>query len=210
MIEYFYFKDFIRAINSSIIFQLNADSIGINVQNFLGEDATATDIDINAVYFEKLNTWLGQILQRDCPYLDLEIVDHPLHGICISYCPLDLNAGKSIPTDDQLIHFADMIEMQVDISAATVKHKATLPKLIQEMPNLKLVVLPEWAGLGGVRFIPIGWQNLNTDYAKSELNKLNIAIVDALRMTDSAFSMGEGADGLVCIRYLKMNIFFAL
>lgn len=56
-------------------------------------------------------------------------------------------------------------------------------------------------GLGGVRYAPEGWEQLLTDQVKEELNNLNIALVDTLRSTDSAFSLGEGADGLMCVRF---------
>lgn len=55
--------------------------------------------------------------------------------------------------------------------------------------------------MGGVRYAPEGWEQLLTDQAKNELNNLNIALVEALRTTDSAFSLGEGTDGLMCIRF---------
>lgn len=55
-------------------------------------------------------------------------------------------------------------------------------------------------GLGGVRYAPEGWEALLTDQAKSELNKLNCALVESLRATDGAFSQGEGIDGLICVR----------
>lgn len=55
--------------------------------------------------------------------------------------------------------------------------------------------------MGGVRYCPEGWEQLLTDQAKEELNNLNMALVDLLRTTDSAFSLGEDADGLLCVRF---------
>lgn len=52
-----------------------------------------------------------------------------------------------------------------------------------------------------MRYAPEGWEQLLTDQAKEELNNLNIALVDSLRSTDSAFSLGEGVDGLMCVRF---------
>lgn len=49
-----------------------------------------------------------------------------------------------------------------------------------------------WAGLGGVRYIPQGWESLLlTDQAKEELNRLNVRMVERLRVTDAAFSLGN-------------------
>lgn len=97
--------------------------------------------------------------------------------------------------------FAQSLEAHVDILRATIKHKATFMRLVEKSDVLRLVNLPEWAGMGGVRFVPEGWETLLTDQAKTELNKLNIDLVETLKSTDNAFSLGEGADGLICVRF---------
>lgn len=89
----------------------------------------------------------------------------------------------------------------MDILRATIKHKARFMHLVDRSEVLRLVPLPEWAGMGGVRFVPEGWESLLTDQAKTELNKLNIDLVEALKSTDNAFSLGEGTDGLICVRF---------
>lgn len=157
----------------------------------------------NFAYFDKLNSWLGQNLQRECPDISLEIREHPIHGTCIRFCPFELNLAETVPSIEQLEMLEDCLENQIDILRATVKHKATLNRLVEKSDVLRLVQLYDWAGLGGVRFVPEGWENWlsNMDQAKTELNKLNSDLVDALRATDNAFSMGEGADGLICVRF---------
>lgn len=155
----------------------------------------------NFAYFDKLNSWLGQNLQRDCPDISFEIRDHPIHGTCIRLCPLELGLCETIPTIDTLEVFEDCLESQIEILGATVKHKATLNRLVEQSGVLRLVPLYDWAGLGGVRFVPEGWETWLTDQAKTELNKLNSDLVDALRATDNAFSLGEGSDGLICVRF---------
>lgn len=154
----------------------------------------------NSSYFDKLNSWLGQNLQRDCADVDLEIVDHQVHGTCIRFCPLELGLGETVPSVEQLEHMAGCLEGQIEILRATVRHRSTLNRLVEQSEVLRLVHLADWAGLGGVRFVPEGWETLLTDQAKTELNKLNTDLVDSLRNTDNAFSMGEGADGLICVR----------
>lgn len=73
-----------------------------------------------------------------------------------------------------------------------MSHKETFQQLVTSSVRLRLVDMPGWAGLGGVRYIPQGWESLLlTDQAKGELNKLNIQVVDRLRATDAAFSLGE-------------------
>lgn len=155
----------------------------------------------NIAYFDKLNSWLGQNLQRDCPDVSLEIREHPLHGTCIRFCPFEAGLADTVPTIEQLENLEDCLDTQIDILRATVKHKATLNRLVEQSAVLRLVPLYDWAGLGGVRFVPEAWETWLTDQAKTELNKLNSDLVDALRATDNAFSLGEGSDGLICVRF---------
>lgn len=154
----------------------------------------------NISYFDKLNSWLGQNLQRDCSDVELEIVDHQIYGTCIRFCPLELGLGDSAPSLEMLENVASCLEAQIEILRATVKHRGTLNRLVERNEVLRLVHLTDWAGLGGVRFVPEGWETLLTDQAKTELNKLNTDLVETLRNTDNAFSLGE-ADGLICVRF---------
>lgn len=129
------------------------------------------------------------------------MIEHPTHGSCIRYCPLELGLGEQPPSSENLESFAQSLEAHVDILRATIKHKARFMHLVERSEVLRLVPLPEWAGMGGVRFVPEGWESLLTDQAKTELNKLNIDLVEALKSTDNAFSLGEGTDGLICVRF---------
>lgn len=81
-----------------------------------------------------------------------------------------------------------------------MEHKDTFVRLVLENDSLHLVEMPGWAGLGGVRYAP-SWIHIRTDRAREELNKLNTQLVETLRSTDAAFSLGEGADGLACVRF---------
>jgi hypothetical protein len=155
---------------------------------------------IHSSYYDRLNSWLGQILQRDCSAIDIEIIEHAEFGTCLRFCPLELGLGDSSPTLESLEYFINCLEIQIDILRATVKHKIKFNHLVEESIVLRLVELPEWAGLGGVMFHPEGWEQLLTDQAKTELNKLNVQLVELLRTTDNAFSLGESADGLICVR----------
>lgn len=93
------------------------------------------------------------------------------------------------------------VHLHVDILRATVKHKVHFMDLVNSNEYLRLVELSEWAGMGGVRFVPLGWDDFPLEQTKTELNKLNIDLVESLKTTDSAFSMGEGLDGLICVRF---------
>lgn len=175
-----------------------AEPIAINEQTIINKSIEKV---ANFAYFDKLNSWLGQNLQRDCPDITIEIREHPIHGTCIRFCPFELGLADTVPSVEQLELLEDCLESQIDILRATVKHKATLNRLVEQSTVLRLVQLYDWAGLGGVRFVPEGWETWLTDQAKTELNKLNADLVDALRATDNAFSLGEGSDGLICVRF---------
>ena len=127
-------------------------------------------------------------------------MDHQIYGTCIRYCPFELSLGETVPSTEILEQFAEFFENQVDILKATVHQKAVFINLVEKSPVLRLVELAEWAGLGGVHYVPENWETLLTDQAKTELNKLNTHLVDTLRTADNAFSLGEGADGLICVR----------
>jgi hypothetical protein len=78
-----------------------------------------------------------------------------------------------------------------EILEATVHHKETFVNLAEKCPHLRLVNMPQWAGLGGVRFVADDDEpdDMN-EQRKAELNHLNQRLVDTLRSTDAAFSMG--------------------
>ncbi|KDR24299.1 putative pyridoxal-dependent decarboxylase domain-containing protein 2 [Zootermopsis nevadensis] len=151
-------------------------------------------------YYDKLNSWLGQILQRDASHVPMEICELETSGVVLRYCPLEMD-GDKIPDAADVEMFVICLEQQLDILSATVQHKEMFQRLVTASPRLRLVDMPGWAGLGGVRYVPEGWEQLMTDQAKEELNRLNMQLVEQLHSTDAAFSVGEGTDGLVCVRF---------
>ncbi|XP_076249009.1 pyridoxal-dependent decarboxylase domain-containing protein 1 isoform X2 [Calliopsis andreniformis] len=150
-------------------------------------------------YYDKLNSWLGQILQRDIENVEIELCEIEHHGVAIRICPLE--NPEPPPTTEDIDNVVACLEQQIEILLATVEHKETFVKLVSENDSLHLVELPGWAGLGGVRYAPPTWIHVMTDQAKEELNRLNTQLVEALRSMDAAFSLGEGADGLACVRF---------
>lgn len=151
-------------------------------------------------YYDKLNFWLGQNLQIDAPQVPIDICEIENVGVVLRFCPFENTSGQQ-PTLEEIQSFVQCLEQQLEILRSTIQYKTTFAKLVEASPVLKLVELPEWAGLGGVRYVPEAWELLLTDQAKEELNNLNMALVDALQATDSAFSVGEGSDGLLCVRF---------
>ncbi|XP_044004224.1 pyridoxal-dependent decarboxylase domain-containing protein 1 isoform X2 [Aphidius gifuensis] len=183
------------AVSSSIVFQYVPSKFSNTNDN---NNIQTTNEQIPA-YFDKLNSWLGQILQRDIDNVPIELVDIDDYGIAIRICFLE-NMPLS-PTKNDIDNVVSCLDQQIEILNATVEHKETFIRLVTENESLQLVDMPGWAGLGGVRYTPPAWIQLMTEQTKDELNKLNIQLVDVLRSTDAAFSLGEGNDNLACVRF---------
>ncbi|GBP56172.1 Pyridoxal-dependent decarboxylase domain-containing protein 1 [Eumeta japonica] len=144
-------------------------------------------------YFDKLNSWLGQVLQREADMLTIEVCETDMYGVVLRHCPLE-GAGVD---ESRIEEFASILETQLLVLTATVALREQFTVKVLENPLLRLVHVPGWAGLGGVRFVPLGWDETSSE----ELDPLNRKLVDKLRTTDGAFSCGEGDDGLVCVRF---------
>ncbi|RZC35605.1 pyridoxal-dependent decarboxylase domain-containing protein 1 [Asbolus verrucosus] len=186
-----------KPANINLLFESTACCVVFQFTPEIGEDEVLTKVP---PYYDKLNSWLGQILQLDAPQVPIDICELENVGVVLRFCPFENVTGQQ-PTIEEIQSFVQCLEQQLVILRATIQHKETFIKLVAESPVLKVVDLPDWAGLGGVRYAPEGWEQLLTDQAKEELNNLNMALVDSLRSTDSAFSLGEGADGLMCVRF---------
>ncbi|EGI62355.1 PREDICTED: pyridoxal-dependent decarboxylase domain-containing protein 1 [Acromyrmex echinatior] len=183
-------------VNNLQLFEVVANSL---VFQFVSSNGDLQVTDRVLPYYDKLNSWLGQILQRDIDNIQIELCDIEQCGIAIRICPLE-NPDQP-PTSEDIDNLVTFLEQQIEILLATVEHKDTFLRLVSENDYLHLVEMPGWAGLGGVRYAPPTWIQVMTDQSKEELNKLNTQLVETLRSTDAAFSLGEGADGLACVRF---------
>lgn len=183
-------------VNSSQIFEIVASAL---VFQFVPADRDPQATERVPPYYDTLNSWLGQILQRDITNVQIELCELENHGVAIRICPLE--CPDPTPTSEDIDNVVACLEQQIEILLATVEHKDTFVRLVSENDSLHLVGMPGWAGLGGVRYAPPTWIHVMTDQAKEELNKLNTQLVEALHSTDAAFSLGEGADGLACVRF---------
>lgn len=67
--------------------------------------------------------------------------------------------------------------------------KDVFQQSVSRSTNLFLVQdMADWAGLGGVRYMPESWELLPN--ARDELNRLNMQLVERLQSSDQAFSLG--------------------
>lgn len=82
-----------------VLFQFD----GSNIQDTVDETANAVKKAVekvdNASYFDRLNSWLGQTLERDFAQVQLSLLDHPIYGTCIRYSPLELSIGEKVRVD---------------------------------------------------------------------------------------------------------------
>ncbi|KPI93160.1 Pyridoxal-dependent decarboxylase domain-containing protein 1 [Papilio xuthus] len=144
-------------------------------------------------YYDKLNSWLGQVLQREADMITIEVCESESYGIVLRYCPLE----GHVVEEERLEAWASVLDAQLQVLHATVALREPFQQRVQQHPCLRLVHVPGWAGLGGVRYVGAGRE----DASAEELNALNRQLVDTLRLTDGAFSCGDGDDGMDCIRF---------
>ncbi|CAG4937495.1 unnamed protein product [Parnassius apollo] len=144
-------------------------------------------------YYDKLNSWLGQVLQREPDMINIEVCETESYGVVLRYCPLE----GALVEEERAEAWGGALEAQLHVLRATVALREPFRQRLQRRACLRLVHVPGWAGLGGVRYVPPGWE----DAPVEELNSLNQQLVETLRATDGAFSCGEGEDGMACVRF---------
>jgi len=160
-------------------------------------------------YTDNLNSWLGQILQRDADHIPVEIVDVETTGYVLRLCPFEDVAMVGLTKED-VEAFLQCVEEKCRILNATVTQRTKFMELIDLEPSVQHVDIAHWAGLGGVRYIPVDYVDSETqkvlDMTEEDLrlvNQRNMELVATLRNTDSAFSLGEGPppDNVMCVRF---------
>ncbi|XP_035209564.1 pyridoxal-dependent decarboxylase domain-containing protein 1-like isoform X2 [Stegodyphus dumicola] len=157
----------------------------------------------NPPYYDNLNSWLVQLMARQVPNIKTEIIELEDYGICLRICPLE-SAHLLESSKEDVEQYFICLQQQINILNSTVIQKEKLYKEHKNHRKLQLVEIANWAGMGGIRYIPEFWADrLNelTDTGKADINQLNSDLVTKLRATDSAFSLGEADDGMLCVRF---------
>ncbi|KFM65712.1 Pyridoxal-dependent decarboxylase domain-containing protein 1, partial [Stegodyphus mimosarum] len=157
----------------------------------------------NPPYYDNLNSWLVQLMARQVPNIKTEIIELEDYGICLRICPLE-SAHLLGSSKEDVEQYFICLQQQINILNSTVIQKEKLYKEHKNHRKLQLVEIANWAGMGGIRYIPEFWADrLNelTDTGKADINQLNSDLVTKLRATDSAFSLGEADDGMLCVRF---------
>lgn len=156
----------------------------------------------NPEYYDNLNSWLGQVVRRDVGIIPLELVQLETAGLVLRWSPMEGPETHHV-TMAHVDLFIHSLHHQLDILNATVKQRKTFTELVASAANLQLVDIPGWAGLGGVRYIPdlLATNEPLSEVSKEDINSLNIHLVQQLKASDSAFSLGEGGDKMNCVRF---------
>lgn len=185
-------------LNSVVVFQYVP-----RISAAEGDESVPPTFSKNPPYFDSLNSWLGQLLLRQVPSIKTDILDLDQHGVCLRICPLESAHALNTALKD-VDQFAVSLQQQLSILNATVKQKELLYQNHKSIRKLQLVEIANWAGMGGARYIPEFWADrLNelTDTGKEDINRLNSELVTKLKASDSAFSLGEADDGMLCVRF---------
>ncbi|KAG1682615.1 Pyridoxal-dependent decarboxylase domain-containing protein 1 [Nymphon striatum] len=187
-----------KTLSTSLLFEILFPTVVFQYSPKIESEDTETKI-----HRDHLNSWISQVLMRDAPKVGISFMDIKENGVIIRYCSLE-SAHVNGTTKEDIDDFIKVLKFQVSIMDATLALKQKFILLVNDKPNLQFVALNNWAGLGGVRYIPELWVDRLSelpDSGKEEVNKLNAELVAQLKNFDSAFSLGEGVDGLDCVRF---------
>jgi hypothetical protein len=106
-----------------------------------GLELIPEDDDKTNYYIDRLNSWLGQTLQRDFPQIRFKLIDYPIIGTCIRFSPFERSVGEKIPDIEVLKEFKEIFEAQADILCSTVQKRQVFNELVEKNPQLELVKL---------------------------------------------------------------------
>ncbi|XP_005110945.1 putative pyridoxal-dependent decarboxylase domain-containing protein 2 [Aplysia californica] len=204
-----------KAINALMVFEIVTPTVvfkycedtaapGAVVAPYSGmkvDDDSSQEVD--AVYFDALNTWLAEALVVANPRVPIDLVEVDKEGVCIRYAPLETAQSRGTKKED-IENFVESLKSNLSVLNATTVERKKFQTTVNANPNLKLVDLDSWAGLGAVSYIPEPYASQGDEVpesAKTEVNNLNAELVHKLKAQDTAFSTGHSAEGMVCVRF---------
>ena len=102
--------------------------------------------------------------------------------------------------DDSDVHsFLNDIQIYSDILLATMAARARLASRVAKYPNLTSIPMPNWAGIGAIRYIPTEVQSTEPTGKRQSIsydtNTIQAELARKLQTNDSAFSLGGGGVG---------------
>lgn len=81
------------------------------VFQFVPQDSDVLELERVPPYYDKLNSWLGQILQRDIDNVDIELCEMEQYGIAIRICPIE--SAECPPMSDDIENVIDCLDQQI-------------------------------------------------------------------------------------------------
>uniref|UniRef100_A0A914X5C4 Pyridoxal-dependent decarboxylase domain-containing protein 1 n=1 Tax=Plectus sambesii TaxID=2011161 RepID=A0A914X5C4_9BILA len=194
-----------------LIFKYNYYDTAVVRRNSGGSNAEAIITDSPIVsaedveYADSLNSWLGQGLISECRALGLHLIElGGQHGTAFRFCPLESAAAAGTKPED-VQKFIKQLGETLSIVDATVRARRRLPDILAGHPTLCRLPIQKWAGVGAVCYVP----SIVKDTVAEEWNEkqrqqvsyLNLELVHSLRATDSAFSSGDSAIDVSCVKF---------
>lgn len=95
-------------MNNLQLFEVVANAL---VFQFVSANKDLQATDRVLPYYDKLNSWLGQILQRDIDNIQIELCDIEQCGVAIRICPLE-NPDQP-PTTEDIDNLVTCLEQQI-------------------------------------------------------------------------------------------------
>lgn len=83
------------AYATAVLFQFDGSNV-VETTPDANLPAKSGGKDLNALYYSRLNSWLYQTLETDFPQVQLTLLEHPVYGTCIRYCPFELSMGEKV------------------------------------------------------------------------------------------------------------------
>ncbi|KAK7492827.1 hypothetical protein BaRGS_00015965 [Batillaria attramentaria] len=192
-------------VSPTVVFRYGEDTAGpgkvVAPYAVKGEEVEEED-DSDCLYYDALNIWLAEALQASDPKVSIETVEVEREGVCIRYCPIESAPVKGTTKDD-VEHFVESLISNLSVLNASTLQRKRFQAIVESQPNLTLVHLHNWAGLGAVSYIPdvyLGRDDLE-ERDQININNLNAEVVHQLKAKDTAFSIGQAEDGRVCVKF---------
>ncbi|KAL8593256.1 hypothetical protein ACOMHN_009910 [Nucella lapillus] len=185
----------------TVVFRYTADfgdgmSIGIALDTAMpayavkqSEDQADT-VDNDYVCFNALNIWLLEALETSDPRVVVETVEVEKEGVCLRFSPLE-TAQAMGTTERDVEQFISSLSSNLEVMNASTRKRRAFQRAVHDQPNLILVTLPNWPGLGAVSYMPdmyLGKEELDEEEQEA-LDNLNYDIFQELKAKDTAFSI---------------------
>ncbi|CAF3795091.1 unnamed protein product [Rotaria sp. Silwood1] len=170
-------------------------------------------------YIDLLNLWLFDKLSQQYPKMNLEL----LKGIQFQILKSDDNNSNRTPAHairfaplEHLLDVIDEVEIQSftddmqrysDILLATMIARARLSSSVSKYENLVSISMPNWAGIGAIRYIP-SHININeqSEASSYDINTIQAELARKLQANDSAFSLGGETNEHDSMFYLRLGM----